>query len=750
MNVKAIFICVLVLAIILSPVVTEAKDPKLPKDEDSYREMAKAVSDSVWSHVPVGFDIDTVPSCYDGCGAVIIGLYNECSARKKNRVDGTSVGLMIAGAVLSGGACVPVGDARKHGINNESLYRIKVKINDDKALDRFSKISFIPTVNFSSGRDRTESLMVVGAKIHKPGGRILEVSSEDFKRLYGFPDGEITENVEIPDLEKGDILDVFCYMESRQHDTPDSHKIFSVRDDYPVMSYSLHCEFDRKLSVCYKSVNGAPELEYTELPDKTFALDMSMSDVKEVPSFLNHAESDPMVLIDIYNTSSAAVPWHARKSGPHANPDPVDVQRSLWEVYTDPMYKSKYNPQKMVAGKPVNKVKKKVKSGEWTETQGADYIWNLVAATYLVGYYGDSWTFFDTLCDTWRKAGLKNFETGLTTPLGAEPIDSLFFTYAADRFAYFPESKRYYFVYRPWNTAGSVPVKFQNRVGVIPLGNKENSSKGDHFSVVSRVTFPGSSATDNLHKSAVELRLDDTQMRILASRTDSCRGAAKLNVSGFSLIELKDRYNDLLGSLDSDVAYDETLFAGWNESDESVWNRKKNKEDEYASDYGKWIMLKDWAVTEYGLESDTTAVVVKSDFIVNDMVKMDNHDLVVEVGAMFEPGNIPDVELGREDPVTFISPFRHEWTVTIDAPEGYGVDADVLRSMNRKVESDWGQTAIEYAIDKSTVVINASFQVDSGIVGVKDVPDLVKLIDTYAELCKDSIKFSKIITSVSE
>lgn len=732
-----------VVAVFLSVPTVHAKKHHLT--DEQYRLLVKVISDSVWSKCPAGFELDSVPAHHVGtdAGAVILGLYREHSLKKNNSVDGKSVALAFATALASGGRVMPVGSFKRYGLSMEHLYRVKVKIIDDRGLDELDKFSFFREMEIKWEHLKQNIINVAGARIYKPDGKVMDITCEDFERLYDFPDGIPTGWLRLPGLEKGDILDFFFYSEQDVTEQANCDMEIPLREIYPVEELTVHCEFDKKLSVNYRGFNGAPSFEQSELPDKNLALDLRMSRLEPLPGYyFQNSTQLPKIYVDVYNTGGIETPKYAKKSGFHENPNPVDVQKAAWQMFYNPYFEwPKYNPESYVTGNPIRKVRKLLESGEWTRQQAADYLWNLVAATYIAYRDEGIYMFFETLYDTWKRAGIDDFYVGLTTSSRSESIDSLINQMSARRFAYFHKEKRCYFDFEPWNTPGSIPLSMQGRTGILPVGNRENMRRLSSFNSVLKLQFGENGKERNRQLTRMDARLDESMMRVDVVRTDSCYGAQRGRVPIVAVNDMKKAYGKLLAAAGDAVKFKEDTFAGWNDAEERM-NILKNIGTYFSDNYGKWVMAHSCGVKDFGLESDTAAVVTEVTFTVNDVVKFDADSMIVEVGALFEPGTIPSLPPGRVDDLMIPFPYERIWNVTMAVPEGYepvGI-SDVVENV---FENEYGCVSVTMDTDSVAVNINVRLSIDVREVKACDADKFRKLLEAHAGLCKRAVAFRR-------
>jgi hypothetical protein len=291
------------LLLILLPVSVLADDP---------RDHVKAVREIVWAWDKPEFRNYDLPPGYENESAVILARHQHIEATSKNRFR--------MNAFL-------VGD-----INRELFYtnidRRMVKINDLSALNEFAELSFREETRIRGYLRSNKLKTIVGARVIKPDGNIFEIAIDDeaVAVTEGKKERERLKKVAIPGLQVGDILDYFICdeMELETYNAPP--EIVTFFASYPVLKYSIHCEFGNKLTVEYRSINGAPEMKSTVDADNNYILEAEAQNLMKVPAldemrWISPYRSLPMIHMYVLNNSSKLIykSPNARKSGVYEN-----------------------------------------------------------------------------------------------------------------------------------------------------------------------------------------------------------------------------------------------------------------------------------------------------------------------------------------------------------------------------------------------------------------------------------------------
>ena len=213
-------------------------------------------------------------------------------------------------------------------INMDDYMRTLILINDKAALEDFSEYD-LPIKEGSSDwfwQEKDERKYVLGVRILKPDGRIIEVPTDDFVILsqQKKENKADRQKLAVPGLETGDKLDIFLFTHTALKNIQPQPIDIILRDKYPVLKYTIDCKIDDDLTTVYRSRNGAPELTVTQGPDKDYVLQGELAQPSDAAPqlFYNRNLQAPQIEMLIYNRRfDEYTPKFARKDGVQANPD---------------------------------------------------------------------------------------------------------------------------------------------------------------------------------------------------------------------------------------------------------------------------------------------------------------------------------------------------------------------------------------------------------------------------------------------
>lgn len=281
---------VLLIACLILPVYLFAED---------YKDLARRIRQEVWAWDKPEFAGYSVPEELNTESVVVIAHHEQLEAAVKNALWSKSLS--------------PV-------LQYTHIDRIMVKINDKAALDEYSTLFYEEEVNIML---YNVVQTIIGARVIKPDGTIKEVDIDGnaVDITEGKKDKKESKRLAIPDLQAGDILDYFYCKKMELETIQVPPLLFSFYSKYPVLSYSVHGEFENKLTVEYKSINGAPDLKVSKDTFNNMILDVQQKNLQQVGDlrkirWLSAFRDFPMIRLSVLNNSSKLLQTaNARKSG---------------------------------------------------------------------------------------------------------------------------------------------------------------------------------------------------------------------------------------------------------------------------------------------------------------------------------------------------------------------------------------------------------------------------------------------------
>lgn len=231
----------------------------LADDSQKYREYADTIRTQVWEMDLPAFKSPASADKYRDESAVILAAYRGINAKKKT-------GIAFNVAMLTNILTSPIKTTPQ--IHATDLYRRLIQINDKAALERFSEFQLTTKEKTGNALNfwayyKEDINYVLGVRIIKPDGRTIEIDTNDFIDVKeGKKQKELKQKLAVPGLEIGDKIDVFYYTESKLKNAHLEPITIYFRDEYPILNFKVHCEFDDNLTSQIRTTAGAPEFKH--------------------------------------------------------------------------------------------------------------------------------------------------------------------------------------------------------------------------------------------------------------------------------------------------------------------------------------------------------------------------------------------------------------------------------------------------------------------------------------------------------
>jgi len=146
----------------------------------------------------------------------------------------------------------------------------RVKLLDQNAIDEYSEFSFGSNKKYYAGFFSSAKIeYYIGAKVIKADGKEVVIGNSDAikKEMSSGTQSFSYNNVAIPDLQIGDIID-FYYCYEKKFPSGSFHSFspmfYEMNEEYPILNQRLRIDVLRYCYLNAKSINGAPEL--AEIP----------------------------------------------------------------------------------------------------------------------------------------------------------------------------------------------------------------------------------------------------------------------------------------------------------------------------------------------------------------------------------------------------------------------------------------------------------------------------------------------------
>ncbi|MDL2299721.1 DUF3857 domain-containing protein [Bacteroides sp. OttesenSCG-928-E20] len=707
---------------------------------NDYKEHAKTVRDAVWNWDIDAFKNYTVPEEYTNESAVILAHHQQIEATSKNRFR---MNLLLAG-----------------DINRELYYtnidRIMIKLNDKKALSEYSELSFKEEAK-SMGHFRSNKFKtVVGARIIKPDGTILEVNvDEDAVAITeGKKDKEAFKKIAIKGLEAGDILDYF-YSEEMELETLNiSPQTFTFFSSYPVLSYSIDCVLGKKLTVEYRSINGAPDFEQSIDEDGNTILRASQNNPKKVDDiaetrWLFAYRSLPMIRLMILNNSSKLVykSRNARKSGVYKDVDYEEIlkdKKSGFAGWTNNMFWMRDIYKKVNSAIENYKLKNTNPSTD----ELALYIYDALRFYWPNDSNYPYQKFFLALEEKLKENGIECRICFVTNRYGARKnevvrADDLVIFAAANhgnQLFFFPNGYKY---------AGEIPPVYEGEIAsAISVTKYAPSSPEGIKGVTSEIEIPVSSSNDNKRT---------VKSEIVFAEQDPLE--LKINRTVVSSGEMKDDYLEPLALFeDWDKAMRKRLLIEtdfWQDTENDKSSRKyidqyktyfedqrKEQEELVEAEFKSYHSTNSGKLISYSVKSIGTTIEepnfeLEMEYTIDGLVKKAGNNLILDAGKLIGTQWIPTEKERVREWDAYLTAMLIEHEISIEIPAHYTVES--VENLNKEIDNEYGTFTSSVTIEENKLKITTTKAYKKNFIPKDDWSILLNMIDATNDFYSQSI-----------
>lgn len=705
-----------------------------------YREYADTIRNEVWNMDLPSFKSPASAEKYSDESAVILAAYRCISAKKKT-------GIAFNVAMLTNILTSPIKTTPQ--IHATDLYRRLIQINDRAALEKFSEFELVTREKTSNALNfwayyKEDVNYVLGVRIIKPDGKIIVVDTNDFIDVKeGKNEKKLKQKLAVPGLEIGDKIDVFYYTESKLKNAHLDLISIYFRDEYPILNYRVHCEFDDDLTSQIRTTEGAPEFVCSQAENKDYIIDAELTEpMEKIPNmWYNGLRQSPATFIAVYNRRNKQdyTPKSAKKDGIQINPDPLAIQNDSWERMDGVAYSQSFfgtltghlEGGKKVAGN----LKKMLKNGEITKQQAADYLYNLLAFSYSTNSYryfpNDFVYYYRWFLDL---IGIKDAEMAISSVDSDQPIDQGIYYDNILWLAHIKDIDRWYFPITGFTAPGEVPAGYQGN----PAALRPPKKKKDQDSTQLQFIMPVSSPVDNRSISSLYVSVDGTSLDI--DRNEENYGSRK-NIAAADILTEQDLVDGYLRYLNR---YGQTIALKENkkkaaEREERYRDAREEQlsamKEEAKSYHGiDALQLKDYKIRSIGIDPDSAMFSYNLRYTIDGFVKRAGRNMVVSIGLLMSPqAEVLPSDRERTDDVYMISPRQFETDIILTIPAGYKVSAKSLDALNNRIENEAGAFTSQARTDGDKLLISTLKRYNHKIETAKNWHALTQVLDAAAD-----------------
>ena len=709
---------------------------------NDYKKHAKEIRDAVWSWNIEAFNNYSVPEKYKDESAVVLARHQQIEATSKNKFRMNM--LLLA------------------DINKELYYtnidRIMIKLNDKKALDEYSELSFKEEAKSMGFYRSNKFKTVVGVRIIKPDGAIQEIDvDEDAVAITeGKKDKEAFKKIAIRGLETGDILDYF-YSEEMELETLNvSPQFFMFFPKYPTLSYSAECVLGDKLTVEYRSVNGAPDFEQSVDDDNNVVLKFAQSNLEAVDEisgmrWLSVYRDLPMIRLVILNNSSKLIykPANARKSGAYKDVDYEEVlkdKKGNFATWSNKMFWMRDIYKKV--NKAIENYKQKNTSA--TSEELALYIYDAFRFYWPSDYSNYPYPkFFIALEKTLKENGIGS-KIGFTTSRNGARREQVVDDDDIIVFLSANYDKQLFFFPNGYKYAGEIPSAFEGEtVSVVSVEKYKQNSPIGIEGTTGEFEIPASSFEDN--KSVVKSKVVFSELNPLE---------LKIKRTTVSSGEMKDDYLRILPLYeDWDKVMRERLLIEtdfWQdiESDKNARkyadhyktlfeDKRKEQKELMQAEFKEYHSTNSGELIGYSIKSigavvEEPAFEFETEYIIDGLVKKAGNNLILDAGKLIGAQWVPMEKERKRDWNAYIpAPILIENEIIIEIPVNYTIEG--LGNLNKNVDNEYGKFTSSAVVEGNILTITTVKAYKKNFVPKDDWNTLLEMIDATSDFCLQSV-----------
>lgn len=651
-------------------------------DKEKYKLFAEETRKEVWALELPEFANTAVPEKYKDESAVILAAHSRLEVTKKTRFN--------VGAFLGGFHYID------REVNCRDLYRMLVQINDKAALKEFSEFDYKAEIRKKSWRYDESYQQVLGVRIIKPDGTINEVSTDEYMTATeGKNDKEQRQKLAVPGLEIGDKIDIFFFNYTSLENHNLDPFIFRFRQSHPMLSYTVHCEIDDKLTTQYRTLNGAPDFKQSTNEEGNILLDVAMKDIEQTEPDLwyNSMQQTPTTLLYITNSQMKKytyIPKSTKKKGLQPNPDATSIQEDDWEFIKQAIRYNGYGGVSNVKkGIRLLRNVKQIKKKDWTDETKADFIYNYYHFALMTDPKSDCnnelfIVYFQRLLNWVDVPNL----LGITTNENKEPLDKLASYRNTTWFIALPESNKYYLPPTNYLIPHEIPACYQGRQAILESDKSKAKAGRKHFN------FPMSTAEDNRNVTTIQADINNTLLTIHRNEYRTGTQKERMQTALAKMEDVDAAYRRLL-SIDKEFAEE----IGKKYADDLQEMFRKGREQE-KDDY-KWEInfyhgedaqeLLNYQMQCLGNRPDSAAFVYDVRYAMDGYVRKAGPHYVLSAGKLLGAQTLVEgKERKRSADIYMSAPRTFQWNITVNLPAGYEAAAEGVEKLNVKVENECG------------------------------------------------------------
>ncbi|MDR2056719.1 MAG: DUF3857 domain-containing protein [Dysgonamonadaceae bacterium] len=715
---------------------------------DDYADYAREIRNEIWAWDKPEFKNYALPDEYQKESAVILAHHQEIKALSKNKLR---VNLSL-----------------NFSMNRELYYtnidRQTVKINDQVALEKYSEIAFKEEAKTQGAMRSNEYRLVVGIRIIKPDGSIKEVDVDDeaVAVTEGKKDKKAYQKLAVPGLQVGDVLDYFFCNRLELETQNVGIQYFPFYDQYPVLTYSVHCEISRKLTVEYASMNGAPDFVRSTNEDKDIVLDVARKNLPKIESarWTSFFRDLPALRINILNNASKNIykPQSARKDGIYKRGDNLEKQHLLDDAINfvrqaDQPVKLKLRTQILMKVKKLTKNYQK-QHPDISQEALADYIYD--AINFHIRSLSSSYpVYFPVL----YKELLKDFKIPGESILAVNKYGPRMSDMITDddlAYGFGVNSQRYYFYpYSLYQTSFDIPYAYQGEEAYIYAATTLKGSKLKYIDVTDHdIRLPQTRSEDNKSASVMKVTFapDDPSTLNIDRRTEYS-GQLKLDVQrllgSYEEWDKEMRKRLQIEKTMEEEMQDDRHDRKYVDDMKAVFEKRRNdQKDSVKVEIEHFHDLPPKEISTYelsalGITPDRPNAQYSVAYSLDGLVKKAGKNLILDAGKLIGSQWTPDANDRLRTMNAYIPTARMLiWEIEIQIPENYQVQG--MEKLNKSEENACASFRSTASLEGNILKISAEKNYRTSFVPFTEWNKLIEVMDKTNEFYSQSVVLTPI------
>lgn len=711
-----------------------------------YTEQEMRVREEVWGWNLPQFKNYTVPDKYKKESAVIIARHKLVEVKRQKQFS----------SFLQSGGLSP------------SLYytdteRSLVKINDNASLKEFSEISFKKEISTRGYYSLNKFRTIIGARVIKPDGTIKEVdvANEAVTVTEGKNNKESYRKLAIPDLQVGDILDYFIHKEKDLESENIPPIFLAFFSPYPTLSYSVHCEFGKKLTVEYRSINGAPEMKMSNTDENYTILEAEKKDLLKIDNinetrWLSVMRELPMIRMQILNNTSKILykPASARSSGVYNNIPSINILNDA---------KCMLATQESQMGS-LKKINKKISEAILNYKQNSPNATQEDLAVYCYDalrlYWPNNLEYFPSIMfmiqlEKLLKENMVEAKIGFVTSKYDARMEEI--TEPGDLYCVVTanENKQLFSFTGSYSPAAEIPASFQGEKASIVSVNayKRNSPTGIEGDC-SEYEIHETTADQN--KNLVKMQVtfsESSPLELVINRESTYTGDQKKDFQQLLILD-EDWNNAMRKNLSIEKTHLQEMDEDKNarkyvEEWQAFYDKERKeqkdnikKEINAIHDFAPKEVL-DYSMKSMGITSQNPDLQYTVKYSIEGLVKKAGSNLLLDAGKLIGTQWAPTAE-DRNRLVNAILPSPRSFIneIQVEIPKGYEVQG--IENLNYKIENEYGSFVSTASIAENKLNIETQKVYKKSFIPVADWNELLKVMDETNKFYSQSVILKKI------